>query len=385
MNRKVKKGSALVTVMLFSLLFLTMSSVSVLAVINTLKGNSGESLYQSLYYEAESGIEKAYALANAGEFDDNIDASGNDLNPGPFNSSIDPNKYNYDMNYGKVEFSVTKENDAVLGKYLQVISTSTTISGQSRTVKAKIKKYIYANDIFRYSICGENVEVNGGGSLNLNPSLINSSNSPANVGAGIVASGSETNEQFEMPIFDNSKIPYHNGTLEINCSDSNTLISNLESMSSNSSKPVRKVPLSAPNFNVYLINADKVKVVTPAFNIENVMILCNGDLEFVLSEPCQMTCSSLIAKSVTIGDFNMQMSYRPYDPIYYDGVNGPVGSPGRGGHCPLGKSHLEMLMDGYTDASSNTVNGISYYAPNYSYGGGPGAGGSLSGIISDYE
>ena len=49
MNRKVKKGSALVTVMLFSLLFLTMSSVSVLAVINTLKGNSGESLYQTHY------------------------------------------------------------------------------------------------------------------------------------------------------------------------------------------------------------------------------------------------------------------------------------------------------------------------------------------------
>ena len=197
------------------------------------------------------------------------------------------------------------------------------------------------------------------------------------MGAGSVAAGSETNEQFELPIFDNSKIPYYNGTLEINCSNSNTLINNLESMSSDFSKPVRKVPLSTPNFNVYLINADKVKVVTPAFNIENVMILCNGDLEFVLSGPCQMKGSSLVAKSVTVGNFNMQISYRPYD------ENSPD-SPAIT-FSPLYRAHLEMLMDGYTDASSNTVNGISYYAPNYSYGGGPSAGGSLSGIISDYE
>ena len=372
MSEKVKKGSALITVLVFSLLFVVISGVSTLAVVNTMKGNSGEERYQTLYYEAEAGVEKALANADSGDYDALVDLGTSSFT------------INDSAMLGEVNVNITKHINA-LDEYLQVVSTSTTTSGQSRTVKVKIKKYIYENDIFRYSICGENVEVNGGGSLNLNPSLINSSNSPANVGAGSVAAGSETNEQFEMPIFDNSKIPYYNGTLEINCSDSNTLINNLESMSSDFSKPVRKVPLSNPSFNVYLINADKVKVITPAFNIENVMILCNGDLEFVLSEPCQMTCSSLIAKSVTIGDFNMQMSYRPYDPIYYDGANGPAGSPGRGGHCPLGKSHLEMLMDGYTDASSNTVHGISYYAPNFSYGDGPGAGGSLSGIISDYE
>ncbi|MDB2102972.1 MAG: hypothetical protein E6860_07590 [Clostridium sp.] len=364
MRRKVKKGSALITVLVFSLLFVVISGVSTLAVVNTIKGNSGEEKYQTLYYEAEAGIERALANANSGDYD----ALG-DLGTSSFT-------IHDSAMFGEVNVNLTKHINAS-DEYLQVVSTSTTTSGQSRTVNAKIRKYIYANDIFRYSICGENVEVNGGGSLNLDPSLINSSNSTANVGAGSVAAGSETNEQFELPIFDNSKIPYYNGTLEINCSNSNTLINNLESMSSDFSKSVRKVPLSTPNFNVYLINADKVKVVTPAFNIENVMILCNGDLEFVLSGPCQMKGSSLVAKSVTVGNFNMQISYRPYD------ENSPD-SPAIT-FSPLYRAHLEMLMDGYTDASSNTVNGISYYAPNYSYGGGPGAGGSLSGIISDYE
>ena len=59
MNKKVKKGSALVTVLIFSLLFIVISGVSALAVVNTMKGNSGEERYQTLYYEAEAGVEKA--------------------------------------------------------------------------------------------------------------------------------------------------------------------------------------------------------------------------------------------------------------------------------------------------------------------------------------
>ena len=365
MSKKVKKGSALVVVLMFSLLFIVISGVSALAVVSTLKGNSAEERYQTLYYEAEAGIEKALANADSGDYDvlGNLGTSSFTINDSAM--------------LGEVNVNVTKHINASGGEYLQVVSTSTTTSGQSRTVKAKIKKYIYANDIFRYSICGENVEVNGGGSLNLDPSLINSSNSPANVGAGVVSPGSETNEQFEMPIFDDSKIPHYTGTLEINCTNSSTLINILDSMSSDSSKPVRKVSLAAPSFNVYLINADTVKGSTPAITISNVMILCSGDLGFVLSEPCQMAGSSLIAKSVTIGDQNMHISYRPYDENSPDAPDAT--------HSPLYRIHLEMLMDGYEVSPGNRVEGISYYAPNYSYGGGPGAGGSLSGIISDYE
>ena len=41
MSKKVKKGSALITVLVFSLLFVVISGVSTLAVVNTMKGNSG--------------------------------------------------------------------------------------------------------------------------------------------------------------------------------------------------------------------------------------------------------------------------------------------------------------------------------------------------------
>ena len=55
---------------IFSLLFVVISGVSTLAVVNTLKGNSKvKSKYQTLYYEAEGGIEKALANANSGDYD----------------------------------------------------------------------------------------------------------------------------------------------------------------------------------------------------------------------------------------------------------------------------------------------------------------------------
>ena len=73
----------------------------------------------------------------------------------------------------------------------------------------------------------------------------------------------------------------------------------------------------------------------------------------------------------------MHISYRPYDENSPDAPDAT--------HSLLYRIHLEMLMDGYEVSPGNRVEGISYYAPNYSYGGGPGAGGSLSGIISDYE
>ena len=59
MSKKVKRGSALITVLVFSLFFVVISGVAVMAVVNTVNGNSREEKYQTLYYEAEAGIEKA--------------------------------------------------------------------------------------------------------------------------------------------------------------------------------------------------------------------------------------------------------------------------------------------------------------------------------------
>ena len=64
MRRKKRDGSALIVVLLFSLLFVVFSGVSVLAVVNTLRANEGEKYSQTLYYEAEGGIAEAKARAN---------------------------------------------------------------------------------------------------------------------------------------------------------------------------------------------------------------------------------------------------------------------------------------------------------------------------------
>ena len=354
MSNKVKKGSALVTVLIFSVLFIVISGVSAIAVVNTLKGNSGEEVYQTLYYEAEAGIEKALA-----EYKKDGD-------------SIQPRFSINDANMiGDVEISVTKN-----GTYFQVESTSTKRnSSQSRTVKAKIKKYIYPNDIFRYSICGKKVFVTGNGSINLNPSLINSSDDKAIVGAEDLDPGSEVNEEFTLPIFDESRIP-HADSLEFDVHET-SLKPQLDLMSMDPNRPVRKILLPYPYFEVYLINADKVKISSSrGFTDESIMLLSGGDLELVLDYPAQMHKSSIVSKTVTVGKSNLQMSYRPYNEDYPDGSNLI--------HETLKKSDLEKLMNGYVDTNGNYVKGISYYAPNYSYDGDP-SGGDLSINVSDYE
>lgn len=374
MNRKVKKGSALVTVMLFSLLFLTMSSVSVLAVINTLKGNSGESLYQTLYYEAEAGLEKAIAFANRGDYDHWIVGDRKD-------SITDPSNYGFPMNIGYVRFSVEKK--VRLGssdEYLLAISTS-TYNGTSRTVKADLSKYIYAPDIFKYSICGEKVEVESGGTINMNPSRVNSSLSDAQV-TGVVNPGDKTKENFELPNFDSSRIAKNNGDLVINEIEATpttpkvTFVDILDSLSGVTGGCVKKISLTSPSFDVYLVNTDSMTIVTSGFTEENIMIICSGNIKFDMSGEGLLSKSSIVGKEIKISDKNLQISFRPYDETNPDGALAL--------HSPLYRTHLEKLMNGYNDAAGNSIRGISYYAPNYGYGGSP-SGSSLDYNVSNYE
>lgn len=367
MKRKVKKGSALVTVMLFSILFLAMSSVSVLAVVNTMRGNSGESLYQSLYYEAEAGIEKAMAKINTGAYDD--DAIW------PMESNLPTMTFNLNISQVTVNIKKTGDKDGVgnyINEYYKVKSTSKS-GNNSRTIEAKLKRHIDAVDLFRYSICGQGVNVNGTGSINVNPSLINSSDSPANVGAsGSLDPGSETNDPFTLPMFDDSKIPKHSGELEIVSSDFKAELDNLSVFSTSC---VRKVYLNNADFTVYLINADKIKITTGGFNYERIMIITQGELIFNLTGPGQLNKSSLVAKSVDVGDANLQISNRPFNENNPDGVLMD--------HEPLNTNDIEKLMNGYVDGGITEV-GISYYIPNFGFGGGP-SGSIIPAVPSDYE
>ena len=79
-----------------------------------------------------------------------------------------------------------------------------------------------------------------------------------------------------------------------------------------------------------------------------------------------MKGSSLVAKSVTVGNFNMQISYRPYD----DGD-----FPLMSGNGSLDDSKVEKMF--------NEV--ITHYAPNYVYGGNGGSGGTITYTPVDYE
>ena len=113
MSKKVKKGSALITVLVFSLLFVVISGVSTLAVVNTMRGNSGEERYQTLYYEAEAGVERALANADNGDYDTlgHLATSSFTINDSGM--------------IGEVNVNVTKHINASGDEYMQVVSTST--------------------------------------------------------------------------------------------------------------------------------------------------------------------------------------------------------------------------------------------------------------------
>lgn len=380
MKKKKKKGSALVLVMVFSLVFIVISGLASVSVVNTFKANGAESQYESLYYAAESGVERALARAKTGMYDDYIDIKSTSF------KSTDTFKIS---NLDKSDVTVTVTGDGDKDKsgnytktYLSVVSTSEMAGGQKRTVKAKVFPWADSSNLFRYNICGQKVTAGSEGAVNFGTSLINSSLEKYDGKVeGSYVEGKEENIAFSLPEF-TSEVPKKT-ELTINLSATDKLETKLESMVG---KDVIKIEYTTvatsksaggAKFNLYLINADTVKVEsdTPQ-TLTNVMILTNGEIDINSGvSGLNLSNSSIIGKKVNVEKGTVSMTFPPFD---YD-------HPDRfGTNSVLCEEDVSRLINGWDDGL-NKYPGISHYAPNLAIGGGSGSIGSHGYIASEYE
>lgn len=381
-KKKKKKGSALIMVIAFSLVFTVIAGAAATAVVSTYKSNSVEKKFDTLYYNAEAGIEKALAKANAGEYNEASFVVGSTKN------SSNGSGYEFSIDDATVKFSVSKVDDPKDGTYLKVISRATRKNNLNedvtREVSAKLKKWASSMDLFKYSICGKGVETDssGGGSLNWATGRINSSKKPhiQDAAGGDIAEGIVDSSDFSLPEFDSSKIPY-SSAVSIDVTDPSHFDSY---MTGNSIKKVEYKLTSGAMFTIYLVNTDKL---TLKFNgggtLENKMILTQGivNIETGVSA-IQLTNSSIIGEEVTVKKGNMHLTFTPLDENHPDG--GATNSV-------LTQDISKALINGtFIDASKNELKtqdgrGISYYAPNMSVSDSStiNNGGSFS--ASDYE
>ena len=378
MKRNKRSGSALVMVLLFSLLFIVFSSISVLAVVTTFKSNEAENYSQTLYYESEGGLEEAKARANRGDFDNLSDSS----KIGKFDYVEDSTN---DHVFVKVEYTTetSRISSSTTPKvYLQVesiavkngISTddpynTTKAKRTSRVKLAKSGDNMLAQDIFKYAFCGESIKMSSAGAMNSQASVINSANGPVqtDVGGSVVKS-EEFNRGFTLPIFDDTKIPKVNGVAEVD----------FTKMSQNNYKYypfIRMVKVSPPTqfpFYVCMINADKVKIIGHG-ELTNTMILTNGEVRIDLSNgdltkrlQMNMVKSSIVGKNVITDTGDIHVSYTP---LGNEEVNNPHYSVL---HSPLKAEDVEYLFNSEDEDNK----GITYYAPNFKHGESGSTGGS---------
>lgn len=382
MRKKKQDGSALVLVLLFTLFFTVISGVTVLAVVGSFRANTAEEKYESLYYEADAGIEKAIALANMGEYNDPAFVEADCL--------TNPSKYEIDMNEAVVRFSVKKVIDPVVGNHLKIESTATdkTNSSITRTIKAKIGLTPLAggSDLFRYSLCGSKVTVDSTGTFNMSESIINSSESSGILNGAAPIGPAEENVAFDLPDFDETKMSHvETLTLDVTGALRDKLFINSTNVTSAINSSIKRfdyVTIPIPSysaggvpFTIYLVNADKLYINAPGgFSEANMMIICSGDVIFntmtadgVTPNTGTLTGCGIIGKNVTVAKGNVSIHYPPYNDLF----------PNRfGGWSPLGEVDLTAI-----------TNVVSQYAPNFGGGAGGGGGGAPGGALlpTDYE
>lgn len=380
MKRKKKKGSALVLVMVFSLIFIVISGLASVSVVNTFKANGAESQYESLYYAAESGVERALARAKTGMYDDYMDE-----NSSSFKSADTFNIYDLDKSNVKVTVTGDGDKDAAgnyTRTYLSVVSTSETTEGDKRTVKAKLFPWADSSNLFRYNICGQKVTAGSDGAVNFGTSLINSSLEKYDGRVeGSYVQGDEENVGFNLPEF-TSDVPTNGTELNIDLADTEDLGAKLESMVGTEVIEIKYTTVSTPvssggaEFKVYLIKADKVniKANTPK-TLNNTMILTNGEVDINVGiVALNLNNSSIIGKKVNVERGTVSMTYAPFDYEHPDRF---------GTSSVLCEEDVSRLINGWNDGLTQYP-GISHYAPNFSAGSGGNIGGHGY-IPSEYE
>lgn len=399
-NKKKRQGSALIVVLIFSAFFIAISSVSVMAVVTTFKANSTEEWYQTLYYEAEGGIAEARAIANSGDLDGLYD--GSLVNPYQFD-------YHEDVTNDHVFVNAEYIIEGAI-EYLQITSTAVkggvasdkdnldTITKKKRTVKAKIRAVMNNSELFKYSICGDSVNVDSG-ALYGATTAVNSAIESAELDGGSV--GLEKNELFALPEFDDNKIAKYGGKVLIKLNSPGRIEDQLERMldpmDANSEEydayrdSIKKVTayytngtpeVNNQNYTVYMINADEVEIVVPAGSctFDNTMILTNGSIKIskgedaILQPSINVTYGTLVGKEVSVDGCSITLGRTP-------DLNTEIGGNINEGYQYVNESDISFL---FNSLEINNM-GIGYYAPNYSADNTPPTGASDKGKFSGYD
>lgn len=318
-----KKGSSLVLVLIFALIFTALSGVVVLAVVDTTRANSAQEIWEDGYYAAESAVETAVVKTTKGEFDTLVQG-------GPSVTYVQEIEFPQCTTFENTttNVKVTRTGDQVggvgpyLNEYFLVESTAkNTVKNQERTVKAKVKKNLGTGDLFKYVVCGEDVNIHGGGAGVIGS--INSSDIPSDIimgGTSIMQPGEMSS--FTVPEFTFEEVPVLNRT--INCT-SVRLVAQLDILAATNNNGVRKINFTAAGgslFKIYLVNSPDLKIDTPGETLVDTIILTNSDIKIKALGGIHLSNSSLVGKKMVVGEppapgvpptGSITMDYPPYD------------------------------------------------------------------------
>lgn len=352
-SKNKKKGSALIVVLSFALIFIVISAVSATVVVSTLRANAGEENYQSLYYYAEAGIEKVIAKAN------NDSDAYNSLELNKEGSFVEENITTIGNKVVDVKVTVRYVQDTPKGesepsgrKYLLVESTATSKknSNLSRTVKTKLSKYGNAANIFKYTICGEEVQLIGTGAINVQTARVNSSKKEVEINfTGDKAVDKLTKEEFELPEFDNSKFEENVGiSIDLTAGTDVAMKAALDSYIGNGVRKLEAKYLKNGDYTVYIVNTPTLDInINSEGNFTNTFILCDGviNLNILNKQSAQFTNYGIVGKKVIISEPScVHVSYGAY----------------------LEDTNKVNVQYPFTEATINDiVQQISEYAPNY--------------------
>lgn len=324
--RKKKEGSSLVLVLIFTLFFTAISGVVVLAVVGTTKANSAQEVWEDTYYAAESAVETAVVKASKNEFA-SIEKQPID---GVYNPSL-----NYELIYDQytefpectrfMDTNITVKviktgdknaaGDAYINEYFLIEATSkNTVKNQERTIKAMIKETLGTGDIFKYMICGKGVYVTVGGAGVTGD--INSTDFDASIiigGAGAVTNPNER-ASFILPEFTFPSMSIH----EVKDLSGIQAIDVLLNMANaGGTNGVKKIRMESCNKDVYLVNMPKdapnLEIETASGNLQNKIILTNGNIEINASGAFLIQHGSIIGNEVkSTGAGSITLQIPPY-------------------------------------------------------------------------
>lgn len=306
MKRK-RKGSAILTIMVISMLFMSISAIVITSIISTMNSNNAEKGYEDLIYAAEGGLETAYSQIKAG----NVSSYPSQLN----------NIYLTDLKTKIVDSVVVKmEKDATDTNKINLESTAYGYSGAKKVVKGSIKvtntnTSPSAKEIFSNSLVAENnIDVESLGNYDMGSTDVAVGGGFNNPGTG----GTDPNiknQKFESVIFKSNVKKV--SQIKVDCigslaSCTNSLLSKAENIDINGGTQVDNgvgvfshKNLYGVKFDIILVNTDKLIIEDNGIwpmDETNKIVISSGDVEIITrsGQTSKMTRSNIFAKNITI-------------------------------------------------------------------------------------